>query len=656
LALNEVGRYTAGGIDEVGVRVFTVTDEIGLEAFGLAVAAVVVTPAFQPNAFQEPEAFQTLAGIVVLSQPNFGEFYDWWEPPEEAFWAVDVAHISSLDITPFFFPLIVAGDEIPAAQRYDEDYQWTLLDEDWSASVFGFPDQALDPVPALFPPDVTTDFLATQLDPSIGQDDQYLEPQTEDYQADSTIDVAWSMDFASGDEISIATQPLSEQPWFPEQETEDYQQDSSLDVTAAFFPPVAVDDGYIGTTALQSDQTFDPEPEFEWAPFLEQNEGFLSPNDAFDVTISTQYPLAEQPWFPDQDIDTELQNDSTLETIAQFFPPDVTTDFLATQPLAEQPWYPDQETEDYANDSTVDTSWSMDFASGDEITIATQPLAEFPEFPDDLSQFDTPYVEQNEGYLSPSQFAPDEILAAQPLLEPYQAYPDPELEDYQQFADQIEGYLSPNDAPDVTTAATWFLPEHPEPEPDFIPDAATDQVEALSGIAADDSYIAALDIPTDLQWPTEDDAFDWGPSWLRDGVTAFLAGDDGQYAAQDLPDQIFEFTDPEQPEQPQTPLDVDWFQAVPIDNTVIAATQPLAEQWWYPEQETEDYFQPPNLEVVGQFSAPPPPSGTGPDFFTAVVRPRWELTLALRWTASSKKRWASYGRTRWQATGRSRFS
>src|SRR5262245_15929975 len=104
-------------------------------------------PAFQPGAFQEPEAFQTLAGIVTLAQASFGDVYP--DAPEDAYWTLDSSQTSTLDVTPVFFPPGAAETvEEKAAQDYSEAYQWTLLDEDWTTAVFGFPDQVLDAVPA----------------------------------------------------------------------------------------------------------------------------------------------------------------------------------------------------------------------------------------------------------------------------------------------------------------------------------------------------------------------------------------------------------------------------------------------------------------------------------------------------------------------------
>src|SRR5207249_2889349 len=105
----------------------------------------------------------------------------------------------------------------------------------------------------------------------------------------------------------------------------------------------------------------------------------------------------------------------------------------------------------------------------------------------------------------------------------------------------------------------------------FIPDAAVDQAEGFFTITADDGYIATIDAP---QQPFDEEPwFDY--IGLEDGgVQALLLGDDGVYAAQDPLDQWADAID-ETPEQPQTPLDVEWLQALPSPIEVFIATQHL---------------------------------------------------------------------------------
>lgn len=404
------------------------------------------------------------------------------------------------------------------------------------------------------------------------------EDETQDYANDATVDTSWAMDFASGDEVTSATEPLAEQPWFPDQDID---------------------------TELDNDTTLDVAP-LTIAP------------DAFDLTIATQ-PLSEQPWFEAPDIDSEADNDTAIEVLAQLFAPDVTDEFQAAQyALPEQPWYPEQETEDYDDSSTLDVA---------------------PAFAPPL------FIADAEGAAATQVFEQD--IANN--------FPDPDPTNDQPLVDgAVEALQSPNDSFDTTLATqplpgddTWtVIGEDP-----FIPESNVEQNEFLA-LTADDGYIASLDI---LPQPFDEDP-EQPDIFIEHATVAFLAGDDGYIAAQDLPDQWADALD-ETPEQPDTPLDTEWAQALALTDAVIAAVHHLAvevDAHFVPEPEIA-----PNLsttEVVAQLFPPPPPSGTGPDVFTAILRPRWHASTTLRWAASSKPRWTtSRIRARWLARLRSRI-
>jgi hypothetical protein len=238
--------------------------------------------------------------------------------------------------------------------------------------------------------------------------------------------------------------------------------------------------------------------------------------------------------------------------------------------LAEQPWFPGEETEDYANDSSLDVTAQI---------------------------FPPP--------------ADESILAAQ------------------------------------------FMGENPEDVPELIQDAWTDDPAAFLSLATDDGYIAAQDV---LPQPFDEEPwFDFQPSG-DDGTTAYLAGDDGYIAALDLPDQWADALD-ETPEQPQTPLEVEWLDTLALTDGMVAAVHHLGvevDAHFIPDPEIDPQLS--TLEVTAAFLPPPPPSGIGPDFFVAILRPRWRTDFSLRWTASSGKRWKVAGLVnRWRAKLRSRF-
>lgn len=387
---------------------------------------------FIPLAFKD-DTYRAVIGSSIFGDAYYGDEWD------NDFWDLGFYHqATTLDVTGAFFPPVGGeADEPKAAQWDNEGYQFEALEDGWAQTVYGFPDQDNDWLAALFPPDVTESFFAQY---PLAEQPWFPDEESQDYANDSSLDVTAAFFPPDVTTDFLATQPLAEQPWFPDQEIDtELQNDSTLDVTPQFFPPAAADDSYIGITALQTDQSDFSEPDWDFNQQIDQQEELIAgPDDAFDVTIAAQYPLAEQPWFPDQ------------------------------------------ETEDY------------------------QPEA-------DVSAF----------LAGPPLFAPDEILAAQPLMEPYDqgSFPPDDPTEDQPYVEQNEGFLSPNDSTDTTTAATWFLPEHPEPEPDFIPDAAVDQAESLGTVAAIDAGLyAAQDLP-DQQY--EPEGFE--PAVFIEGNEAFLS-------------------------------------------------------------------------------------------------------------------------------------
>jgi hypothetical protein len=192
-----------------------------------------------------------------------------------------------------------------------------------------------------------------------------------------------------------------------------------------------------------------------------------------------QYVPDHQTFFADELVDYQL--DTTLDVVPQFFPPVVADDaYIATLYMADQ-------------------------------TDLTEPgLEDYQQFTDQLEGFiaGPPTVIGDE--IVPSLYYPGDFII-----------PPEQTEDYQNESTLDVSPLSvPPDAFDITIATQWYLPDQtfwPEEQPQA---DLVDQVEFLS-LAADDAYIATLDVP--LQ------SFDEEPHFafevLEDGaVQAFLAG------------------------------------------------------------------------------------------------------------------------------------
>jgi hypothetical protein len=366
----------------------------------------------------------------------------------QAFWSGTIADSqTTLDSWPAVFVGPPAPDDVQASQDYAEDYQFgSGLDEDWYANVYGFPDQALDvtaPLLALFVPSEPDSTFAAQ--PHYGE---YLWPvqETEDYQPGPEQN-EWTAPPAAVVPELLAAQPhFGEYIWLAE-ETENYANDSTLDTTpsAIIAPP----------------EVLAAQPHF--------GEDFA----AYVPEETTDYQSTEQ-----------------NEWLA---PPEVVVpELLAAQPHWGEVFWPDAETDDYANDSTIDVASFFGIVAGVEPdeTHAAQPGWNEHDHDTLTSVETTDYqsTEQNE-WLAPPEVVVPELIAAQPHYgDDYATYIPEETTDYQS-TEQNE-WAAPPEVPFTELMAAQ--PHFGDNFETYVPVETTDYQQEAT---LDASYVAPPEVP-----------------------------------------------------------------------------------------------------------------------------------------------------------------
>jgi hypothetical protein len=349
-----------------------------------------------PFAGAAPEPVETFA-----AQPPFPEP---WGPEETE----DYASPSTLDVTPQFFPPVAATtdeEEQAAAQLAEqpwfpdpesEDYSPFLEQNEWLAppevslaeliAAQGHPEGPwLDPeatedyqpevdvVSAFAPtPDET---LAAQ--PHFGE--WFWEDQpTEDYAADSTLEVPSVLLNIPTDADLIAAQshPDHDFDTLTPDDTEDYSNDTTLDVSVQVPPPPANTPEEFQAAAQLPEHDHSaliPEDTSDYAAPPEQNEWLAPPEASTDVLTAAQPHYGELP-IPEVETD-DYANDTSLEPPWTEIPPEARLpELLAAQPLPEGPWLTPDETEDYQSESTVDVAaLTPAVAAEPDSTFAAQP-------------------------------------------------------------------------------------------------------------------------------------------------------------------------------------------------------------------------------------------------------------------------------------------
>lgn len=382
-----------------------------------------------------PIPFKEDLNAVWADYPSSGYYSDSFDEESNDTTAEDCGQLTSatLDVS----AVLSIGAAPPATiellihDTHDEYPHGHDPEDAWWGNVYGFPDQAADVVPQLFPPAPAEPIETFAAQPHYGDDyATYIPLETDDYAAPPE-----QLEFLAPPEVQLtellASQPLSEQPWFGEQEpedylapadqsepfappevplselaasqphfgewlwdaeqTEDYANDSSLDVTAAFFsaPPEPVE-----TFAAQSlpEQPWFPDTELEdYQGPAEQSEAFAPPEVPTTELAAAQPHFGEYLW-PDQDTE-DYQQDSTLDVTPAFYPVAVAPDEIHAAQLPFGEWFwEDQPTDDYANDSTLDVSAFL--ASGEPVeSLAAQFSPDQTSFDQDEPDYnsDTPH-------------------------------------------------------------------------------------------------------------------------------------------------------------------------------------------------------------------------------------------------------------------------
>jgi hypothetical protein len=290
-----------------------------------------------------------------------------------------------LDAVPAVLVGPPAPDVVQAAQDYTDEYPHGHDPEDaWWGNVFGFPDQALDVVPTLFPPAAPGEPIETfASQPHYGE--AFFESDV-DYWDTSRASTTF---FIPAVEIAIAADTAHLDAYYQVDEEHLDHAVTTLDVTPQLFPPFV----------QEPDSTFAAQPHY---------------GDLFETYVPEEtqdYAFAEQ-----------------LEFLA---PPEAPiAELEAAQPHYGELPIPADETEDYANDSTLDTTPTL-FPAGVEPveTFAAQPLAEQPWFEGEIVEDYQAAPEQLE-FLAPPEVPTTELLASQPHFgEAF--WPDQDTEDYQ---------------------------------------------------------------------------------------------------------------------------------------------------------------------------------------------------------------------------------
>ena len=404
----------------------------------------------------------------------------------QAFWSGTIADSqTTLDAWPAVFVGPPAPDEVQASQDYAEDYQFgSGLDEDWYANVYGFPDQALDvtaPLLALFAPPEPDSTFAAQ--PHYGE---YLWPdqETEDYQPGPEQNEWAAPPEAVVPELLAAQPHFGEYIWLAE-ETEDYANDSTLDPSHIIAPPAA--DGVVVLAAQphfgEDFETYVPVETTDYQS-TEQNEWLAPPEVLVPELLAAQPHWGEAFWL-DAETD-DYANDSTID-VASFF--GIVAGVEPDETHAAQPGWNEHdhdtltpvETQDYANESALDPSHinappEVPFTE----LIAAQPGWNEHDH-DTLTPVETTdyqSTEQNE-WAAPPEVPFTELMAAQPHYgDDFSTYVPAETDDYQNDTPLDVSFTSDPEVP--LTELTAAQPHYGEA---FWPDPETDDYD--TSVSAD---------------------------------------------------------------------------------------------------------------------------------------------------------------------------
>jgi hypothetical protein len=341
-----------------------------------------------------------------------------------------------------------AAIEVFASQPHYGEAFWPEAEtEDYQA------DSSLDVVAMLFPPapPLAIEFFAAQ--PHYGdQFETYIAEETQDYQADSTLETLPVCDFniysdVYGDCVPVLTDAMliAAQPSFADDlatyvsiETQDYV--GAPEQLEFLAPPEIRIPELIPALELREQAWFGDQETEDYGPDATVEVPQLYPATALEpIETFASQPLAEQWYFPADEIEDYLAAPEQLEFLA---PPEVPiSELLAAQPHFGESAIPAEETEDYANDVALDvTSTFFPLALEPVETFAAQALSEQPWFADvELEDYQAP-AEQLE-FLAPPEVPTDELLAAQPHYGEW-FWEAEETQDYAAPPEQLE-FLAP---------------------------------------------------------------------------------------------------------------------------------------------------------------------------------------------------------------------
>jgi hypothetical protein len=410
-----------------------------------------------PDAYR-PIPFKEVVDLTAAwAVPASGYYIDTFDDGDEEAIAEDAGQLVSVTLDISAFLSIGAAPPITVEFLIHEprdEYPHGHDPEDaWWGNVFGFPDQALDVVPTLFPPAAPSEPIETfAAQPTFGEHDYAttIPVEIEDYLAPSE-----QLEFLAPPEVFIpellAAQPQPEVEW-TQTEFEDYANDTALDVTPQLFPPVVAEP--IETFAAQplAEQPWFPDTELEdyQAP-PEQNEWTAPPEVNTDGLIASQPHYGEAFW-PEAETE-DYQADATLDLSPFFFPTAAEAiEVFAAQPHYGEWWWDEQATEDYAADTTVDVTPHL--VAGVE-TIETLAAAGYTAY-QDVEPAETLEDYQHTSTLDVAPLVPPPVAGIVELAPSYTTFHDtvdlltPDaLEDYQHTStiEDVAPFAAPPPAP-----------------------------------------------------------------------------------------------------------------------------------------------------------------------------------------------------------------
>jgi len=450
--LDEFGRWVNTQVTERGERVIH--------------AGMTETGAWIFEATPELPA-DVLPIEVIAAQPHYGEDFD--EAEETQDYAAPPEQLE------FLAPPEVRVPELIAAQSQPE-VEWTQAElEDYGS------DSTLDITPQLFQQVAAAAVEVFAAQPLLGdQFETYVPEETQDYQADSTLETLPVCDFniysdIYGDCVPVLTDAMlvAAQPSFADdlatyvpEETQDYV--GAPEQLEFLAPPEIRIPELIPTIELR-EQAWFPDAETEdYGPDSTVEVPQLYPATAAEPVESfASQPLAEQWYFPADEIEDYLALPEQVEFLA---PPEVpSAELVAAQPHYGEAFWPEAETEDYQQDASLDVTATFFPLPLEVIEVfAAQPhygewFWEAEETQDYVGAPDQVEV------LAPADT--ETVLASQPELGTY-FWPDPETEDYQnESALDVSALTQPPVAEIVELIASsysaWFEWVEPETLEDY---------------------------------------------------------------------------------------------------------------------------------------------------------------------------------------------